>query len=74
MKFVKTGLALALLASTAQADFSANLGYASEYHYRGILQKNSSASGGVDFEQGGFYAGTWAADVGAGSVQYQRHT
>ena len=66
MKFVKTGLALTLLASTAQADLSANLGYASEYHYRGILQKNSSASGGLDYEQGGFYVGTWAADVGDG--------
>ena len=66
MKFVKAGLALTLLASTAQADLSANLGYASEYHYRGILQKNSSASGGLDYEQGGFYVGTWAADVGDG--------
>ena len=52
--------------SLAQADWSANVGYASEYHFRGILQKNSSASGGIDFESGGFYAGTWAADVGDG--------
>ncbi len=66
MKFLITGLALTLLASTAQADLSANLGYASEYHYRGILQKNSSASGGLDYEQGGFYVGTWAAYVGDG--------
>jgi uncharacterized protein (TIGR02001 family) len=65
---LKTGLLLALLALTgiAQADWSANLGYASEYHYRGILQKESSANGGIDFESGGFYAGTWAADVGDG--------
>jgi uncharacterized protein (TIGR02001 family) len=65
---LKTGLLLALLALTgiAQADWSANLGYASEYHYRGILQKESSANGGIDFEAGGFYAGTWAADVGDG--------
>ena len=27
------------------------------------MQKNSSASGGLDYETGGFYAGTWAADV-----------
>jgi uncharacterized protein (TIGR02001 family) len=52
--------------SMAQAEWSANVGYASEYHFRGILQKNSSASGGVDYESGGFYAGTWAADVGDG--------
>jgi uncharacterized protein (TIGR02001 family) len=57
---------LLALSGTASADWSANLGYASEYHYRGIFQKNSSASGGVDFEAGGFYAGTWAADVGDG--------
>lgn len=50
----------------AEADWSANMGYASEYHFRGIFQKNSSASGGVDYAAGGFYAGTWAADVGDG--------
>jgi len=59
-------VATLLACSMAQADFSANLGYASEYHYRGIFQKNSSASGGIDFESGGFSAGTWAADVGDG--------
>ena len=67
MKYLKTGLVLTLLAaSSAHAEFSANVGYASEYHYRGIFQKNSSASGGLDYESGGFYAGTWAADVGDG--------
>ncbi len=60
-------IAMALLSgSIAQADWSANIGYMSEYHFRGILQKTSSTSGGIDFEQGGFYAGTWAADVGDG--------
>lgn len=65
---VKFGLIASLLLASgfAQADWSANLGYASEYHYRGIFQKNSSASGGVDYESGGFSAGTWAADVGDG--------
>ena len=57
---------LLALAGTAQADFSANVGYMSEYHFRGILQKVSSASGGLDYESGGFYIGTWAADVGDG--------
>lgn len=66
MKSLKAGLALLLLTGTAQAELSGNLGYASEYHYRGILQKNSSASGGLDYESGGFYVGTWAADVGDG--------
>lgn len=56
--------ALALLISgAAQADVSANLGFASDYHYRGIFQASSSVNGGLDFEKSGFYAGTWAADV-----------
>ena len=65
---LKSGLVAVLLAAsaTASADWSANLGFASEYYYRGIFQSSSSASGGLDFESGGFYAGTWAADVGDG--------
>ena len=68
MNIKKTAfVAITLLTSgLAQADWSANVGYASEYHFRGLLQKNSSASGGLDYEQSGFYAGTWAADVGDG--------
>lgn len=58
--------ALLLWAGFVNGDWSANLGWASQYHYRGIFQASSSASGGLDFEQGGFYAGTWAADVGDG--------
>ncbi len=50
----------------AAADVSANVGFTSEYYYRGILQKDSSASAGLDFESGGLYLGTWAADVGDG--------
>ncbi len=65
---LKSGVILSalLLSAVANAQWSANVGYASEYHFRGILQKNSSASGGIDYESGGFYAGTWAADVGDG--------
>ena len=55
---------LTLLTSAgANADLSANLGFASDYYYRGIFQATSSASAGLDYESGGFYAGTWAADV-----------
>ena len=65
---VRTGLLLSVLltSAAANAQWSANVGWASEYHFRGIFQKTSSASGGVDYESGGFYAGTWAADVGDG--------
>jgi hypothetical protein len=66
MKYFIKGTILLLLAGTAQAGFSGNLGYMSEYHFRGILQKVSSVSGGLDYESGGFYVGTWAADVGDG--------
>lgn len=63
MKFIKTGLVLVLLAGTAHADFSANVGWASDYYFRGILQSPTSPSGGLDYESNGFYVGTWAADV-----------
>ena len=54
------------VAKVASADVSYNVGYVSEYYFRGVLQKNSSASAGVDFEENGFYVGAWAADVGDG--------
>lgn len=66
----RIGLATTLLLASglAQADWSANLGFASDYYFRGIFQKASSANGGVDYEKSGFYAGVWAADVGGGST------
>ncbi len=69
MKAMKPAvIAIALLGSSAaQADWSANLGFASDYYFRGVFQAQSSASGGIDFEQNGFYAGVWAADVGDGA-------
>ncbi|MGD8357637.1 MAG: TorF family putative porin [Lysobacterales bacterium] len=63
------GLTAALLAVSAPAfavDLSANIGYNSQYIFRGIPQKNSSAFGGLDLNAGGFYLGTWGADVGDG--------
>jgi uncharacterized protein (TIGR02001 family) len=64
----RAALLVTLLAATgvANADWSANLGFASEYYFRGIYQESTSANGGLDFESGGFFAGTWAADVGDG--------
>jgi len=61
-KFVLTALAL-FLAGAAQADTTANIGFASDYYYRGIFQAPNSVSAGLDFEKNGFYAGTWTADV-----------
>jgi uncharacterized protein (TIGR02001 family) len=69
MKSISTAAlfaALLVAAGTAKAEFSANIGWASDYYYRGIFQAQSSASGGIDYESNGFFAGTWAADVGDG--------
>lgn len=58
--------ALTLFSASASAQLSANIGWASEYYFRGIKQKTSSASAGIDYEAAGFYVGSWAADVGDG--------
>ena len=55
-----------MTSNVASADVSYNIGFASEYYFRGVLQKSSSGSVGADYENSGFYAGTWAADVGDG--------
>lgn len=47
-------------------EVSGNLGFMSEYYYRGILQKTSSASAGLDIAYGNIAAGVWLADVGDG--------
>ena len=64
-------LALALLAppgaDAQQAEVSANAGFVSQYFYRGILQKTSSASAGLDVAFGALSVGTWLADVGDGT-------
>ena len=60
-------LLLTTISAPAMAvDLSANIGYNSQYIYRGIPQKNSSAFGGLDLTANGFYLGTWAADVDDG--------
>jgi uncharacterized protein (TIGR02001 family) len=62
-----SALAIVLFSTaTATAGVSYNAGWASEYHFRGVFQKSSSASAGVDFDENGFYAGAWTADVGDG--------
>jgi len=67
--FKKLTAAVVLLtsASISQAEteisYSANIGFMSDYMYRGIHQSSSSAMGGLDLEYGGFYLGTWWADL-----------
>ena len=52
---------------SAQTEVSANVGWVSEYFYRGIFQKTSSGSFGLDIAGPHAYLGTWAADVGDGN-------
>ena len=69
-KLISFALAAAVLLplhAEAQATVTANAGWLSQYYYRGILQKTSSASAGLNVASGNFSAGTWAADVGDGS-------
>ncbi|MGB5290557.1 MAG: hypothetical protein WBN41_03815 [Lysobacterales bacterium] len=68
-KLIGTGVILLAALNIQHAvaqEWSANLGFNSEYIFRGIPQKSSSAFGGVDFAAGGFSAGAWTADVGDG--------
>ncbi len=64
-KLMIAGAVLSMVIATpARAEISANIGLLSDYFYRGIIQNTTATTnGGVDFEQGGFYLGTWAADV-----------
>lgn len=68
LKKIGIGLTLSLgMVAGASAQFSANLGLMSEYYFRGIQQSDgAAANAGLDYESGGFYAGTWAADVNDG--------
>ena len=54
------------VAEETKNSVSYNIGYMSEYWYRGVYQAESSVSFGADLEAGNFYAGTWWADVDKG--------
>lgn len=59
-----------LSSSAAMAGASANVGFASDYIFRGVYQAESSASAGLDYNHdSGLYVGTWAADVNKG-IEY----
>ena len=56
-----------LSVSVSAVEISGNVGYATEYHYRGILQNSESFSAGIDLDAGGLNMGIWTADVGDGA-------
>ncbi|HEX6999217.1 MAG TPA: TorF family putative porin [Gammaproteobacteria bacterium] len=63
-------IAAAAVPAAASAEVTGNIGWVSEYLYRGIFQEDSSASAGIDYaSDGGFYIGSWLADVGQGLEQ-----
>lgn len=64
-------VATSTVASTAAlAGLSGNVGYVSDYVFRGIYQTASSASAGLDYDFGnGLAVGVWAADVDDG-IEY----
>ena len=51
---------------TQASSMSYNVGYMSDYWYRGVFQSESAVSFGADAEVGNFYVGTWMADVDQG--------
>jgi len=51
---------------TQASSMSYNMGYMSDYWYRGVFQSESSVSFGADVEMGNVYVGTWMADVDKG--------
>ena len=80
-KLLKSSLSLAMAALMSLSMFahageavaddhassvSYNVGYMSDYWYRGVFIHESAVSFGADYESGGIYAGTWWADVGDG--------
>jgi uncharacterized protein (TIGR02001 family) len=65
-RYLLVALGLAASQGASAAEFSANAGVMSDYIFRGIKQADAGAFGGLDWEHAGFYAGTWAADVGLG--------
>ena len=58
----------ALVPAVSMAEGSGNIGFATDYVFRGIYQADSSAYAGADYTtDSGFYIGTWWADVGLGT-------
>lgn len=73
MKTLVLGSVLAastVASSVAMAGASGNIGYVSDYVFRGVYQTASSASAGLDYDfENGFAVGVWGADVDDG-IEY----
>jgi len=61
-------LGTAAIPATSFADTTGNIGFVTDYIFRGILQAPSSGYAGADWSgEKGLYAGTWWADVNQGT-------
>ena len=73
---VGTILAASTVASSvAVAELSGNIGFTSNYLWRGVDQSggDSAISGGLDYaHDSGLYAGTWVSSIGSESGQYEQ--
>lgn len=65
-----TGVGAASKASAEEGTFTGNVAIASDYVFRGISQTEGgpAISGGFDYTNGIFYAGTWASNVAAATI------
>lgn len=69
---IATAVAGSLMASSAMAGVSMNVGATSDYVWRGISQNDGQAaiSGGLDYSSdAGFYVGTWTSNTAWGSYE-----
>jgi uncharacterized protein (TIGR02001 family) len=62
-------LLVAVSGPAPAAEVAANIGFMSDYIFRGVQISSSAANGGIDlteddFTEGTWYVGTWLADVG----------
>lgn len=75
-KFLATSIAAAAMTAgftaPAQAEIeglSANVGFVSDYYFRGAQFGNAAAYVGADYEIAGFYVGTWIIEDEGSNVQ-----
>lgn len=61
-------MGLAAPAMAGDSGVSANVGFLSDYYFRGNHLGTSSPYAGLDYEVAGFYVGTWAVDDGTGGT------
>lgn len=57
---------VAVPTAVAESSLTGNLGFVSDYYFRGVALGDAGVYAGLDFEVAGFYVGTWWIDDGFG--------